>query len=51
MPLPDLRFEQSYLKSIENATTWQAVAYITVKDQVGNILVAVEGGCTAGRNA
>lgn len=34
MPLPDLRFEQSYLKSIEGANTWQMVAYITLKDQV-----------------
>jgi hypothetical protein len=34
MPLPDLRFEQSYLKSIESAKTWQMVALITIKDQV-----------------
>ena len=33
-PLPDLRFEQSYLKSIEHAEGWGAVAYITVRDQV-----------------
>ncbi|KAF2222626.1 hypothetical protein BDZ85DRAFT_130365 [Elsinoe ampelina] len=33
-PLPDLRFEQSYLASIQNADTWQRVAFITVKDQV-----------------
>jgi DNA repair and recombination protein RAD54B len=33
-PLPDLRFEQSYLKSIEQAEGWQGVAWITVRDQV-----------------
>jgi hypothetical protein len=33
-PLPDLRFEQSYLKSIERAENWGVVAYITFKDQV-----------------
>jgi hypothetical protein len=33
-PLPDLRFEQSYLKSIEHAEWWGAVTYITVRDQV-----------------
>ncbi len=33
-PLPDLRFEQSYLASIKNADTWPKVAYITLRDQV-----------------
>jgi hypothetical protein len=33
-PLPDLRFEQSYLKSIEGAESWQGVLWITLKDQV-----------------
>jgi len=33
-PLPDLRFEQSYLKSIESASGWQGVMYITIRDQV-----------------
>ena len=33
-PLPDMRFEQSYLKSIEKATGWEGVAYITLRDQV-----------------
>jgi hypothetical protein len=33
-PLPDLRFEQSYLKSIEQAESWQSVLWITLKDQV-----------------
>lgn len=33
-PLPDLRFEQSYLASIQQADTWQRVAIITIKDQV-----------------
>ncbi|CAK1362224.1 unnamed protein product [Cercospora beticola] len=34
LQLPDLRFEQSYLKSIEKAEDWRMVAYITMKDQV-----------------
>lgn len=34
-PLPDLRFEQSYLASLRGAETWQRVAWITVRDQVG----------------
>ena len=33
-PLPDLRFEQSYLASIKDASTWHAVTYITLRDQV-----------------
>lgn len=33
-PLPDLRFEQSYLHSIAQADTWWRVAWITVRDQV-----------------
>ena len=33
-PLPDLRFEQSYLASIKNADTWAKVTYITIRDQV-----------------
>lgn len=33
-PLPDLRFEQSYLKSISSADTWWKVLLITVRDQV-----------------
>lgn len=33
-PLPDLRFEQSYLKSIERAGGWLDIGYITVRDQV-----------------
>jgi Autophagy receptor ATG43 len=33
-PLPDLRFEQSYLASIKSADTWSKVAYITMRDQV-----------------
>jgi hypothetical protein len=33
-PLPDLRFEQSYLASIKNARDWKAVTYITIRDQV-----------------
>jgi hypothetical protein len=33
-PLPDMRFEQSYLKSIEHADGWKGVLWITVRDQV-----------------
>ena len=33
-PMPDLRFEQSYLASIRGAETWGRVAWITVRDQV-----------------
>lgn len=33
-PLPDLRFEQSYLASLKNAESWQGVAWITLRDQV-----------------
>ena len=35
-PLPDLRFEQSYLASLRGAETWQRIAWITVRDQVNN---------------
>jgi hypothetical protein len=40
-PLPDLRFEQSYLKSIEQAESWQGVLWITLKDQVSRRMVHV----------
>ncbi|EMC92083.1 hypothetical protein BAUCODRAFT_151535 [Baudoinia panamericana UAMH 10762] len=33
-PLPDLRFEQSYLASIKDAKGWQGVAIITIRDQI-----------------
>lgn len=33
-PLPDLRFEQSYLASLKDADTWGRVAWITTRDQV-----------------
>lgn len=33
-PIPDFRFEQSYLASIKSADTWWQVAYITTRDQV-----------------
>ena len=33
-PLPDLRFEQSYLASIAGADTIWKVLFITIKDQV-----------------
>lgn len=38
-PLPDLRFEQSYLASLRGADTWGRVAWITIRDQVGNLPV------------
>lgn len=34
-PMPDLRFEQSYLNSISSADTWWKVLLITTRDQVG----------------
>lgn len=34
LPLPDLRFEQTYLASIRNADTTAKVVYITIRDQV-----------------
>ncbi|KAL2865666.1 DUF1770 domain-containing protein [Aspergillus lucknowensis] len=40
-PLPDLRFEQSYLASIRGADTWGRVAWITVRDQI--LLPLVQG--------
>lgn len=33
-PLPDMRFEQSYLRSIENTKSNWGVVYITIRDQV-----------------
>ncbi|KAF2396286.1 DUF1770-domain-containing protein [Trichodelitschia bisporula] len=33
-PLPDLRFEQSYLRSIEKTDGWGGVLWITLRDQV-----------------
>jgi hypothetical protein len=33
-PLPDLRFEQSYLHSIAGAEGWGRIAWITLRDQV-----------------
>ncbi|KAL2825612.1 hypothetical protein BDW59DRAFT_71503 [Aspergillus cavernicola] len=40
-PLPDLRFEQSYLASLRGADTWGRVAWITIRDQV--LLPLVQG--------
>jgi hypothetical protein len=37
-PLPDLRFEQSYLNSLNGAESWGRIAWITVRDQVILIL-------------
>ena len=33
-PLPDLRFEQSYLNSVRGAESWGRIAWITIRDQV-----------------
>ncbi|KAJ1337726.1 ATG43 family protein [Microdochium nivale] len=33
-PMPDLRFEQSYLSSISKAQSWQGIAWITFRDQM-----------------
>lgn len=33
-PLPDLRFEQSYLASLRGAESWGRIAWITMRDQV-----------------
>ena len=33
-PLPDLRFEQSYLASLHGSSDWKVITYITVRDQV-----------------
>lgn len=41
LPLPDLRFEQTYLASLKNADTNWKVIYITVRDQV--LLPLVQG--------
>lgn len=40
-PLPDLRFEQSYLASLSGADTWGRVAWITIRDQVWSVLLSV----------
>ena len=40
-PLPDLRFEQSYLASLNGSTDWKTVGYITIRDQV--VLPLVQG--------
>ncbi|KAJ5176940.1 uncharacterized protein N7482_002817 [Penicillium canariense] len=40
-PLPDLRFEQSYLASLKDADTWGRVTWITVRDQV--LLPLIQG--------
>ncbi|KAI4148854.1 MAG: hypothetical protein LQ341_001467 [Variospora aurantia] len=33
-PLPDMRFEQSYLASLQGAESWWRIAWITTRDQV-----------------
>ena len=33
-PLPDLRFEQSYLASLQGKSDWKSITYITIRDQV-----------------
>lgn len=42
-PLPDLRFEQSYLASIKDAETWGRVAWITTRDQVRLVYLSISG--------
>ena len=42
-PLPDLRFEQSYLPSIKDAPGWRGVAFVTVRDQVGRAWQGMSG--------
>lgn len=37
-PIPDLRFEQSYLASIAHADSYWKIAFITIRDQVGFFL-------------
>ncbi|KAL8642065.1 MAG: hypothetical protein Q9228_001202 [Teloschistes exilis] len=42
-PLPDMRFEQSYLASLQGAESWWRIAWITGRDQVWhNLLVIAE---------
>ena len=33
-PLPDLRFEQSYLASLQGSQDWKVIGYITIRDHV-----------------
>ncbi|KAL8939643.1 MAG: hypothetical protein Q9216_003251 [Gyalolechia sp. 2 TL-2023] len=40
-PLPDMRFEQSYLASLQGAESWWSIAWITGRDQV--VLPLVQG--------
>ncbi|KAL9130295.1 MAG: hypothetical protein Q9175_007060 [Cornicularia normoerica] len=40
-PLPDLRFEQSYLASLQGVDTWYGIAWVTGRDQV--LLPLVQG--------
>lgn len=40
-PLPDMRFEQSYLASLQGAESWWRIAWITGRDQV--VLPLVQG--------
>ena len=36
-PLPDLRFEQSYLASLRGVRGWEGVLWVTCRDQVGGV--------------
>ncbi|ESZ95004.1 hypothetical protein SBOR_4624 [Sclerotinia borealis F-4128] len=40
-PIPDLRFEQSYLASIAHADSYWKVAFITIRDQVISPFLAI----------
>ena len=46
-PLPDLRFEQSYLASLRGVQGW-GVVWVTVRDQVGAPEFGICTGCVAG---
>ena len=42
-PIPDLRYEQSYLHSIRNADKWWKVVLITARDQVSFFSFSLSG--------
>ncbi|KAI1990158.1 hypothetical protein LOZ53_003303 [Ophidiomyces ophidiicola] len=45
-PIPDLRFEQSYLASLRGADTWGRVAWITMRDQQSSKTLHTLGSVT-----
>lgn len=40
-PLPDMRFEQSYLASLQGVESWWRIAWITGRDQVWHYLLVI----------